>query len=415
MLEQQIPRSLWHNRNTGLGSSTEIMEAGTILMNTKKREHYVTMLIFSFSIAFMLHLLLFVTAPLATVLMQELDLSYAQFGFIFSAAQLSLVFSRIPWGLINDSAGYLKAFKIALLLTAVAAVLRAFTTSYLTLLLSQIVLGVGLGAIIPGLTLMAKEWADGNSTGFFTGIYVAGFAAGNAAALGITPFLLRIMDWREIMLAYSVMAVLICGLWWKFTVSNMKKKPIAKFGNFTGILKDRYVWVLLFLMLACMGSYDTLATWMPRFLERVEVDKVLAALLPLGFFLAGPVVGFISDRMGDKRKLMVILGVAAALSIVAINYVPSALLFVFIFLVGFVINGVLTITLAALAEHKDFAESTGGVVGFVSALANVGPVAMPVLFGLFIDITGAFSVSLFFVAAVSGIVFVLSARFISGR
>ncbi|MBT9166297.1 MAG: hypothetical protein DDT25_00980 [Chloroflexi bacterium] len=79
------------------------------------------------------------------------------------------------------------------------------------------------------------------------------------------------------------------------------------------------------------------------------------------------------------------------------------------------INGVLTITLAALAEHKGFAESTGGVVGFVSALANVGPVAMPVLFGLFIDITGAFSVSLFFVAAVSGSVFVLSARLIHGR
>ncbi|MCL0064756.1 MFS transporter [Dehalococcoidia bacterium] len=384
-------------------------------MNNKKSEHYVLMLIFSFSIAFILHLLLFVTAPLATVLIQELDLTYAEFGFIFSAAMLSLVFSRIPWGLISDRAGYLKAFKTALLLTAVAAVLRSFTTSYLTLLLSQILLGVGLGAIIPGLTLMAKEWADGNSTGFFTGIYVAGFAAGNAAALGITPYLLRIMDWREIMLAYSALAVVICGLWWKFAISNMKKKPAVKFGKFASILKDRYVWVLLVLTLACMGSYDTLATWMPKFLERAEVDKVLATLLPLGFFLAGPVVGFISDRMGDKRKLMVILGVAASLSIVAINYVPSALLFVFIFLAGFVINGVLTITLAALAEHKGFAESTGGVVGFVSSLANVGPVAMPVLFGLLIDITGAFSFSLFFVAAVSGIIFVLSARFINGR
>ncbi|MBT9166295.1 MAG: hypothetical protein DDT25_00978 [Chloroflexi bacterium] len=98
--------------------------------------------------------------------MQELDLSYAEFGFIFSTAQLSLVFSRIPWGLINDCAGYLKAFRTALLLVAVAAVLRSFTTSYLTLLFSQILLGVGLGAIIPGLVLMAKEWAEGKSAGF---------------------------------------------------------------------------------------------------------------------------------------------------------------------------------------------------------------------------------------------------------
>ncbi len=385
-----------------------------MLMNSKKSEHYLLMLTFSFSIAFMLHLLLFVTAPLATILMQELNLSYAEFGFIFSAAMLSLVFSRIPWGLISDRTGYLKAFKVALLLSALAAVLRSFTTSYLTLLLSQIFLGVGLGAIMPGLTLMAKEWADGKRAGFFTGIYVAGFAAGNAAALGITPYLLGIMDWREIMLAYSILAVVICGLWWRFAVSNVEEKPAVKLGNFTSILKDRYVWVLLFLMLAAMGSYDTLATWMPKFLETKEVNKVLATLLPLGFFLAGPVVGFISDRMGDKRKLMVILGVVAALSIVAINYVPASFLFIAIFLAGFIINGVLTITLAALAEHKGFANSTGGVVGFVSSLANVGPVAMPVLFGLLIDITGTFTVSLFFVAAVSGIVFILSARFVNG-
>ncbi len=386
-----------------------------MLMSSKKSKHYLVMLVFSFSIAFMLHLLLFVTAPLATILMQELNLSYAEFGFIFSAAMLSLVFSRIPWGLVSDKVGYLKAFKVALLLSTVAAVLRAFTTSYLTLLLSQIFLGVGLGAIIPGLTLMAKEWADGKRAGFFTGIYVAGFAAGNAAALGITPYLLRIMDWREVMLAYSILAVVICGLWWRFAVSNVKEKSVAKFSNFTSILKDRYVWVLLFLMLAAMGSYDTLATWMPKFLETREINKVLAALLPLGFFLAGPVVGFISDRIGDKRKLMVILSVLATLSIVAINYLPAAFLFTVIFLAGFIINGVLTITLAALAEHKGFADSTGGVVGFVSSLANAGPVVMPVLFGLLIDIIGTFSISLFFVAAVSGGVFILSSKFVNGE
>ncbi len=80
-----------------------------MLMNNKKSEHYLLMLAFSFSIAFMLHLLLFVTVPLATILMQELNLSYAEFGFIFSAAMLSLVFSRIPWGLISDRTGYLKS------------------------------------------------------------------------------------------------------------------------------------------------------------------------------------------------------------------------------------------------------------------------------------------------------------------
>jgi len=102
------------------------------------------MLSFPFLIAFLLHLLLFATAPMVTVIIGEMNLSYAEFGLVFSAAMVSLILFRIPWGFIGDKIGYVDAFKIALPISAASAILRAFSSSYTSLLLSQIFLGLGL-------------------------------------------------------------------------------------------------------------------------------------------------------------------------------------------------------------------------------------------------------------------------------
>jgi cyanate permease len=224
--------------------------------------------------------------------MEEMGLSYADFGFVFSAAMISLILFRIPWGLVGDKTGYLEALRIALPISTACAGLRAFSSGYLTLLLSQFFLGLGLAAVMPCLPLLVKEWSSDKTLGLSTGIYVSGFAAGNATALGLTPHLLQLMGWRDVLLAYSGMAVVVCGLWWALGRSAVKSTSEFQLKNFAAILKDKYVWVLLFFMIASMGSYDTLATWMPKVLEMKELNMTLASLLPLGFF-----------RFGTERRL----------------------------------------------------------------------------------------------------------------
>jgi cyanate permease len=368
------------------------------------------MLSFPFLIAFLLHLLLFATAPMVTVIIGEMNLSYAEFGLVFSAAMVSLILFRIPWGFIGDKIGYLGAFRIALPISAASAMLRAFSSSYTSLLLGQIFLGLGLAAVLPCLPLILKEWAGEKGLGFSTGIYVAGFAAGNATALGLTPPLLAMMKWRDVLLVYSGLAAIVCGLWWGFARSSGKSRSGFQPGKFLNILKGRYVWVLLFFMIASMGSYDTLATWMPKILEMKNLSKALASFLPLGFFLAGPIIGLASDRFPDRKKMVGLLGVVATAAIIGVNYAPFPLLLLCIILSGFTTIGVLTITLAAPAENEQLSASIGTVMGLISSLGNVGPLVMPVIFGLLIDFTGTFQASVFSVAALAGITFVLGSR-----
>jgi ACS family D-galactonate transporter-like MFS transporter len=367
------------------------------------------MISFSFVIAFLLHLLLFATAPMVTQIMEEMNLSYADFGLVFSAAMISLLLFRIPWGLIGDRIGYLNVFRIALPITAASAILRGFASSYSTLLVTQFSLGLGLAAVLPCLPLIIKEWAPERTVGFSTGIYVSGFALGNFTALGLTPQLLTDMSWREILLIDGGVATGVAGLWWGLAKSVVKEESEFRRKDFILILKEKYVWILLLLMIVSMGSYDTLATWMPKVLEMKELNKAFASLLPLGFLLAGPVVGFLSDRLWDKRKILAILGVVSCTSVIGINYIPFPSLLFCIFLAGFAITGVFTIALSSPAEHPHLSSSIGGVVGLISSLGNIGPLLMPVVFGYLIDVTGTFYASMFAVAALSCVTLILSA------
>jgi cyanate permease len=380
------------------------------MVASERKKYYWVMLSFSFTIAFLLHVLLFATAPMVTVIMEEMGLSHADFGFVFSAAMISLILFRIPWGLIGDKIGYLDALRIALPISTASALLRAFSPDYLTLLLSQFFLGLGLAAVMPCLPLLVKEWSSGKTLGLSTGIYVSGFAAGNATALGLTPHLLEMMGWRGVLLAYSGLAAVVCGLWWALARSTLKRTSEFQLKNFATILKDRHVWILLFFMIASMGSYDTLATWMPKVLEMKGLNKTLASLLPLGFFLAGPIVGFASDRLWDRKAIVTLLGAVAAVSIMGINYAPFPLLLICIFLSGFTIIGVLTISLAVPAEHERLSASVGGVIGFISSLGNIGPLVMPVVFGFLIDVTGRLQASVLSVAVLAGVTFILGSR-----
>jgi cyanate permease len=380
------------------------------MVASERKKYYWVMLSFSFTIAFLLHVLLFATAPMVTVIMEEMGLSHADFGFVFSAAMISLILFRIPWGLIGDKIGYLDALRIALPISTASALLRAFSPDYLTLLWSQFFLGLGLAAVMPCLPLLVKEWSSGKTLGVSTGIYVSGFAAGNATALGLTPHLLEMMGWRGVLLAYSGLAAVVCGLWWALARSTLKRTSEFQLKNFATILKDRHVWILLFFMIASMGSYDTLATWMPKVLEMKGLNKTLASLLPLGFFLAGPIVGFASDRLWDRKAIVTLLGAVAAVSIMGINYAPFPLLLICIFLSGFTIIGVLTISLAVPAEHERLSASVGGVIGFISSLGNIGPLVMPVVFGFLIDVTGRLQASVLSVAVLAGVTFILGSR-----
>ena len=377
---------------------------------TTARPGYRTVFGLAFAVAFLADLLLFSMSPMVHLVMSELRLSHAQFGLLFSAAIVSVMFARLPLGLIADRRGYLSVLRVALVVSALAAGSRALVWDFRGLLISQFALGLGLAALMPCLSLMVKAWAAARP-GLGTGIYFSGFAVGSVVALGLTPVLLQVMLWRQVLLLYAVLPIVVClaslalGRKSETVASSIRLKDVRL------VLRERVVWVLLLLMAGSMGCYDTLASWMPRVLEMKGLETGLASLMPMGFFVAGPLVGLVLDRFPRRGLLVALLGVLAGASIALLTTPSLPALLLALFAVGFVLSGVCVTSLTIPVERPRLSPYAGTVVGFVTSASNVGPLLMPVAFGHLIDLTGYYSASVFMVAILGSVIFVGCARF----
>jgi len=377
---------------------------------TVTRPGYRTVFGLAFAVALTVHLLIFSISPMVHVLMEEMDLSHAQFGLIFSSAMISLILFRLPWGLVADSRGYVGVLRLALIASAAAGVFRALSQGYTMLLVSQFVLGLGLAALMPCLSLMVKAWSAARP-GLGTGIYFSGFAVGNATALAVTPLLLDVMSWRQVFLLYAAVPAIVCVASFSLGRVSEAVSSNVRLRELQFVLRERLVWVLLLLLVGSMGCYDTLASWMPRVLQMKGLEPGLASLLPAGFFAAGPLIGLALDRFPSRRMLVALLGVVAAVSIALITTSSLPVLLVCLFVVGFATTGASVASLTIPVEDKRLSPYAGTVVGFVTSASNVGPLVVPVVFGYLIDVTGYYSASVFVVAAFGAVIFIGCSRF----
>jgi MFS family permease len=224
-----------------------------------------------------MHLLLFSYSQLQDPIMQDMGLSYAEAGFIFSASFIALVTLRIPWGIAIDRLGFKIVNGLAFVLMGVFSFLRGFAPNYETLLLFQFFMGVGLSATMPCLPVIAAEWFPPEKAGLAVGISISGFALGDVIALNAAPYLLTLLNgWRGIMLAYGVWTMVLAAIWWILAqeptqnkIHRNSKAPFASSTkeNLAMLLRVKQVWLLAGLYFSSCACYDTILLWLPSILK----------------------------------------------------------------------------------------------------------------------------------------------------
>jgi cyanate permease len=365
------------------------------------------MLVLAFLSTFTMHLLIFSYSPLILPVISDMNISYAQASFVFSACILMLIVLRIPWGMICDRLGLRMSMGLALTLVGIFGFLRGFATNYEALLVFQALLGIGLAAIMPCLPKLVFTWFPRKETGSATGIYVAGFAIGNMLGLGLTPNLTMIVGWRGVFQFYGGWGLMLAFLWWILSRENPRAGSSQSFkGSLSlSVIRQREVWVLTGLFLCAAGVYDTVVLWSHPMFEFKGVSPVtaglMASMLPLGNLFAGPVVGKLSDLMKSRKIPILILGFAIGPFLLLVEAGLEFCLWIAAFAVGFCSLGVVTLVLSIPAESPRLAPSIGSVTGIMTSLGNVGSFTLPVMMGYVKDVTGSFLLAILLLVVVA--------------
>jgi cyanate permease len=350
-------------------------------------------------------------SPLVTPILEDLDMSYGQMGFVLGSWQLTYIGASTVAGFFIDRWGIRWSLFFGSLIIALSVGLRYFAAGFGPLLAMVALFGVGGPMISIGCPKTIALWFHGRDRGTAVGIYSTGPFFGGALALIATNRVLMPLtghSWRLTFAWYGIMTLLVACLWW-FLARDIKTSEASERtgmkGIFATLLKVRNIRIVLACGLFTFAILHGLTNWLPRILEDQGFSPTLAGYASSVPLLAGIPSLLIVPRFippQGRGLALAVMAVLSASSVWLILCLTGLLMYV-----GLIVYGIAACTLVPLLtlilmETPEVgAQHMGSAGGLFFCVSEIGGFMGPFLLGALVDWTGGFLAGGYFVVALS--------------
>jgi MFS family permease len=330
---------------------------------------------------------------------RELDLSYTEIGFIMTAMHGIGAVMSMPGGMLVDMVGK-KGTLMALSLFWIGMpyALLSMTHSYWMMLACVSLVGIGNNLWHPAaIATLAHRYPT--RKGLVLSLHGMGGNVGEAVAPLVAGTLLATLSWRTVVVINIVpgiiMATLILLYLGAFTVERNRGEATAPrhlgdyLNNFGQLFRNR----ALMLISTATGlrtlTQSGLLTFLPLYLA-YELNYspfavgVCMAVMQLGGFIAAPVGGHLSDKLGRRRIIMSGMTISGIMIVGMALAAKTFLFVVFVALVGFFLYAMRP-ALQAWAMDATPKNMGGSTVGLQFTFSALGSATAPAICGMIAD------------------------------
>ena len=268
-----------------------------------------------------------INAVIAGPLTSDLGLDAGQFGLLTSVYFLTFAAAQLPVGILLDRYGPRRVQSGLFVVAACGAALFALSESFVPLILSRALIGLGVAAALAAGLKAIVLWFPKDRVPLANGWMIMLGALGAVTATAPVEALLTWIGWRELFLLLAVVTA-ACAVIVYLVVPDAPSTeqaagtPIAP--GLLAVFTDRRFWRLVPLSATSIGTAWALqGLWAAAWLVDVErFDRaslvrhllVMAVALCLGALL----IGWAADRLRNHGiSLRTLLGCLAALFIAA--------------------------------------------------------------------------------------------------
>ena len=343
----------------------------------------------------------FEVPPLLPVLMTSFRVDLRAAGSLMSVFAVTGAVLALPSGYILHRLGPRAAGAIAIGTMVVGGIIGALAGGFGVLLLGRAIEGLGLGLISVVAPTVIALWFPPESRGTPLGIWAAWFPLGGAVMFNAAPALAEWGGWRTVWWFGVVICLVALALYHAFTrvppsaVGDEHSPVVASLHDTdTGTeATRRTIWLLAASFLLFSVTIASLTTFYPTFLGSTRGYSLWAAAALSGFQLyggicAGPIAGFVLDRLGSRKIVL-----AAALLLLAVTWlfpfvIHARQIPVFLTLIGFVGAAVPTTVFATVPEVMGRADLVGKGMAILMLGQNMGFVVGPPVFSGLVQALG---------------------------
>jgi MFS family permease len=356
----------------------------------------------------------FKVPPVMTSLINEFNLSYAQANGTMSIFSIMGIILAIPAGYILKSFGIKKTGLFSVGAVTIGSVLGAIASTTTLLFVGRFIEGVGMGLIMVMAPFAISLWFPAQKRALATGLWASCVGIGNIVPLIFAPSIMVAYGWQAVWwtgAAYSALAFILFAILFRMPrPEEMEAAPAPATEeeeppSLAKGMANKDLWMISI----SFGIYNlvllAMLSILPTFLETqraflLTFDKGLllnasfvTAAIMLASIITAPLGGYISDRLG-KRKIMILIPyILMTVMFLFIFKVTGWMIPLYLFVFGIVGGPIATVLLAAVPEVARKIQFIG--IGMAVAILGqqIGSLVGPWLFGKILDLSATVDIA----------------------
>nr|WP_163874674.1 nitrate/nitrite transporter [Paenibacillus favisporus] len=367
---------------------------------------------FYFDISFMIWVLL---GPLSVIMMEDYPMTASQKANLVALPVLGGSVLRLVLGFLTDYIGPKRTGQLGMLLTMVPLIWGwRFVDSLGELHVIALLLGIA-GASFSAALPLASRWYPPQYQGLAMGI--AG--AGNSGTVLSTLFANRLAQhfggW-EAVFGIALIPIVIVFIFFSIFAKDSPNQPAPKkLSEYGSVLKQKDTWLFCWLYCVTFGGFVGLTNYLTIFFHtQYHLSAVHAADFTTICVIAGslfrPVGGYLSDRIGGVRMLL-ILYTGAAIMLACVSSLPPLYVISILLFAGMMCLGAGNGSVFQLVPQR-FRDEIGIVTGIVGAAGGFGGYLLPLVLGGLYESTGSYTPGFLILSgvAIASVLVVLAAK-----
>ena len=356
----------------------------------------------------------FKVPPVMTSLINEFNLSYAQANGTMSIFSIMGIILAIPAGYILKSFGIKKTGLFSVGAVTIGSVLGAIASTTTLLFVGRFIEGVGMGLIMVMAPFAISLWFPAQKRALATGLWASCVGIGNIVPLIFAPSIMVAYGWQAVWwtgAAYSALAFILFAILFRMPrPEEMEAAPAPATEeeeppSLAKGMANKDLWMISI----SFGIYNlvllAMLSILPTFLETqraflLTFDKgillnasFVTAAIMLASIITAPLGGYISDRLG-KRKIMILIPyILMTVMFLFIFKVTGWMIPLYLFVFGIVGGPIATVLLAAVPEVARKIQFIG--IGMAVAILGqqIGSLVGPWLFGKILDLSATVDIA----------------------
>jgi len=255
--------------------------------------------------------------PLTPFIRDEFSLDYEQMGWMMSAYNLAYGFSHLPAGWLSDRLGPRLMITLGISGVALFAIFVGIAPTYLVMAIFLILLGIMGGGYHPAASPLVAASVDKRDRGSALGLHQIGGTASFFLTPLIAAALFQVLSWRGTIITMAIPAFIIGIVLFVLlgrrgyaqkappVAASRQVEPEKTSGNLRRLIPFITLGVMLQVLIFAAISYIALFA-VDDLQASEETGALLFALFHFAGLWAGPVGGYLSDRLGTVPVMLTV-------------------------------------------------------------------------------------------------------------